>query len=77
MRFTNNRLTSIQADKTLLGSIRLCRAQLKNIVKLLLCKIDQGVCGGLCGKGYQRGTTKKRTTLVVCMVRMVWVVWLV
>ena len=28
MRFTNNRLTSLQADKTLLGSIRLCRAQL-------------------------------------------------
>ena len=33
--------------------------------------------GGLCGKGDQRGTTKKRiTTLVVCVVRMVWVVWL-
>ena len=53
MRFTNNRLTRLQADKTLLCSIRLCRAQLKNIVKLLLCKFDQGVCGGLCGKGDQ------------------------
>ena len=71
MRFTNNRLTSLQADKTLFGSIRLCRAQLKTVVKLLLCKFDQGVCGGLCGKGDQRGTTKKRiTTLVVCVVRM-------
>ena len=40
MRFTNNRLTSLQADKTLLVSIRLCRAQLKNVVKLLLCKLD-------------------------------------
>ena len=53
MRFTNNRLTRLQADKTLLCSIRLCQAQLKNIVKLLLCKFDQGVCGGLCGKGDQ------------------------
>ena len=25
----------------------------KNIVKLFLCKFDQGVCGGLCGKGDQ------------------------
>ena len=31
-----------------------------------------------CGKGDQKGTTKKRiTTLVVHVVRMVWVVWLV
>ena len=50
----------------------------KNIVKLLLCKFDQGVYGGLCGKGDQRGTTKKRiTTLVVCVVRMVWLVRMV
>ena len=31
----------------------------KNIVKLLFCKFDLGDCGGLCGKGDQRGTTKK------------------
>ena len=45
--------TGLQADKTLLGSTRLCRVQLK--VKLLLCKFDRGDNGGLCGKGDQRG----------------------
>ena len=59
MRFTNIRLTGLQADKTLSGSTRLCRDQLKNIVKLLLYKFDLGDCGGLCSKGNQRGTSKK------------------
>ena len=56
MCFTNNRLT---ADKTWLGSTRLCRVQLKNKVKLLLCKFDRGHYGGFCGKGDQRVPQKK------------------
>ena len=59
MCFTNNRLTGLRADKTWLGSTRLGWVQLKNKVKLLLRKFDRGDCGGLCGKGDQRGTTKK------------------
>ena len=59
MCFTNNRLTGLRADKKLLGSTRLCRVQLKNKVKLLLCKFDRGDYGGLCGKGDQSCTTKK------------------
>ena len=57
MRFTNNRLTGLRTDKTLLGSTGLCRVQLKNIAKLLFCKFDLGDCGGLCGKGDQSGST--------------------
>ena len=50
----------------------------KNTVKLLLCQFDLGDCGGLCGKGYQKGYYKKRTsTLVVRMVREVGVVKMV
>ena len=51
MRLTNN----IGLQETLLGSTRLCWVQLKNIVKLLLCKFD--LC--LYGESDQRGTTKK------------------
>ena len=59
MRFTNNRLTDLQADNTLLGSTRLCRVHLKNIVKLLVCKFDWGDCGGLCGMHDQMDTNKR------------------
>ena len=54
MCFTNNRLTGLRAAKTLLGSTRLSRVQLKNKLKLLLCKFDRGDYGCLCGKGDQR-----------------------
>ena len=36
MRFANNRLTSLHADNSLLGSTRLCRVQLKYYSKTSL-----------------------------------------
>ena len=73
MRFTNNRLTGLRADNSLLGSSRLCRVQQKTkYKKLLLCKFDLGDFGGIHGKGDQR-----ITTLVVWVVRMVRVVGVV
>ena len=35
MRFTNNRLTDLQADNTLFGSTKLCRVQLKKFTIFL------------------------------------------
>ena len=56
MRFNNNRLTNLQADKTLLGSIRLCRAQLNEKIwrgvtffVVALFGVGSWHCAGWCG----------------------------